>query len=284
MVRDNFAVFILTHNRPNNVITLTTLLKSGYTGKYYLVIDNEDKSADKYYENFGRDKVLMFDKLKKSQEFDTIDMPYAKRNAVVYARNVCFDLAKELGLTYFLELDDDYYEFSQRFNKNNTLSNRYIQDFDTCVELTLDFLDTSGALSVAWAQNGDFIGGLGGSLFNARVSRKCMNSFFCRVDRPFTFIGRINEDVNTYVLNASRGNLMLTVADLSLNQKDTQQNKGGMTDFYLDGGTYIKSFYSVISNPSSVKISTIGNDHIRFHHSVDWEHCAVKIVSDKFKK
>ena len=77
---------------------------------------------------------------------------------------------------------------------------------------------------------------------------------------------------------------MLTVADLSLNQVDTQQNKGGMTDFYLDGGTYIKSFYSVISNPSSVKISTIGNDHIRFHHSVDWEHCAVKIISDKFKK
>ena len=284
MVRDNFAIFILTHNRPNKVMTLDTLLKSGYTGKYYLVIDNEDNSADKYYENFGKDKVLMFDKLKKSQEFDTIDVPYAKRNAVVYARNVCFDLAKELGLTYFLELDDDYYEFSQRYNKNNTLSNRYIQDFDTCVELTLDFLDTSGALSVAWAQNGDFIGGLGGSLFNARVSRKCMNSFFCRVDRPFTFIGRINEDVNTYVLNASRGNLMLTVADLSLNQVDTQQNKGGMTDFYLDGGTYIKSFYSVISNPSSVKISTIGNDHIRFHHSVDWEHCAVKIISDKFKK
>jgi hypothetical protein len=265
-------------------MTLDTLLKSGYTGKYYLVIDNEDNSADKYYENFGKDKVLMFDKLKKSQEFDTIDVPYAKRNAVVYARNVCFDLAKELGLTYFLELDDDYYEFSQRYNKNNTLSNRYIQDFDSCVELTLDFLDTSGALSVAWAQNGDFIGGLGGSLFNARVSRKCMNSFFCRVDRPFTFIGRINEDVNTYVLNASRGNLMLTVADLSLNQVDTQQNKGGMTDFYLDGGTYIKSFYSVISNPSSVKISTIGNDHIRFHHSVDWEHCAVKIISDRFKK
>lgn len=284
MVRDDFAVFILTHNRPNNVITLTTLLKSGYTGKYYLVIDNEDSSADKYYENFGKDKVLMFDKLKKSQEFDTIDVPYAKRNAVVYARNVCFDLAKELGLTYFLELDDDYYEFSQRYNKNNTLSNRYIQDFDSCVELTLDFLDTSGALSVAWAQNGDFIGGLGGSLFNARVSRKCMNSFFCRVDRPFTFIGRINEDVNTYVSNASKGNLMLTVADLSLNQKDTQQNKGGMTDFYLDGGTYIKSFYSVISNPSCVKIGTIGNDHIRFHHSVDWEHCAVKIISDKFKK
>ena len=78
-------------------------------------------------------------------------------------------------------------------------------------------------------------------------------------------------------------NILKIVADLALNQIDTQQNKGGMTDFYLDGGTYIKSFYSVISNPSSVKIGTMGVTHIRFHHSVDWEHCAVKIISSKFK-
>ncbi len=284
VIRDSFAIFILTHGRPDNVVTLKTILNCGYTGKYYLIIDNEDKQADKYYENFGKDKVLMFDKLKKSQEFDTIDMPYAKRNAVVYARNVCFDFAKELGLTYFLELDDDYIEFRQRYEKEGTLSSRFVLDFDSCCEKTLDFLDESGALSVAWAQMGDFIGGLGCSMFRDRVTRKCMNSFFCRTDKPFTFIGRINEDVNTYVLNASRGNLMLTVADLALNQVDTQQNKGGMTDFYLDGGTYIKSFYSIISNPSSVKIGTMGVTHIRFHHSVDWEHCAVKIISSKFKK
>ena len=202
----------------------------------------------------------------------------------MYARNVWFDFAKQLGLTYFLELDDDYLEFRQRYEKEGTLSSRLVLDFDSCCEATLNFLDESGALSVAWAQMGDFIGGLSCSMFRDRVTRKCMNSFFCRTDRPFNFIGRINEDVNTYVLNASRGNLMLTVADLALNQVDTQQNKGGMTDFYLDGGTYIKSFYSIISNPSSVKISTLGVTHIRFHHSVDWEHCAVKIISDRFKK
>ena len=28
--------------------------------------------------------------------------------AIVYARNACFDLAKDLGITYFIQLDDDY--------------------------------------------------------------------------------------------------------------------------------------------------------------------------------
>lgn len=284
MVRDSFAVFILTHGRADNMKTLQTILSCGYTGKWYMVIDNEDKTADRYYELYGRDRVLMFDKLKKSQEFDTMDLPTAKRNAIVYARNVCFDLAKELGLTYFLELDDDYIEFRQRYEKDGTLSSRFVLDFDSCVEATLDFLDESGALTVAWAQMGDFIGGLGCSMFRDRVERKCMNSFFCRTDRPFTFIGRINEDVNTYVQNARQGKLMMTVADLALNQLDTQTNKGGMTDIYQQVGTYIKSFYTVICNPSCTKIGTIGVTHNRYHHCVDWERAETKIISDRFRK
>lgn len=283
-MRDDFAIFILTHGRANNVITLSTLSKCGYTGRWYMVIDNEDKQAQQYYDNFGKEHVIMFDKLKKSQEFDTCDMPYAKRNAIVYARNASFDIAKELGLTYFMELDDDYIEFRNRFEKEGMLSSAWVNDLDSMLEAMIEFLDTSGALSVAMSQMGDFIGGLGCSMFRDRLTRKCMNSFICRTDRPFTFVGRINEDVNTYVWRASRGELMFTIADVSLNQVDTQQNKGGMTDFYLDGGTYIKSFYSVIINPSSVKISTMGVGHIRFHHNVNWENCAPKIISDKFRK
>lgn len=283
-MRQDFAIFILTHGRANNVITLSTLGKCGYTGRWYMVIDNEDNQADDYYRLYGKDHVIMFDKLKKSQEFDTCDMPYAKRNAIVYARNVCFDLAKEMGLTYFMELDDDYIEFRSRFEKDGTLSSAWVNDLDGIIESMIEFLDTSGALSVAMSQMGDFIGGLGCSMFRDRLTRKCMNSFVCRTDRPFTFIGRINEDVNTYVWRASRGELMFTIADVSLNQVDTQQNKGGMTTFYLDGGTYLKSFYTIMTNPSSVKISTIGAGHVRFHHSVDWEHCAPKIISSKFRK
>ena len=47
--------------------------------------------------------------------------------------------------------------------------------------------------------------------------RKAMNSFICSVDRPFQFVGRINEDVNTYVLLGSRG-VFLSILQIGLDQ------------------------------------------------------------------
>lgn len=281
-MRDNFAIFILSHGRADNMLTVKTLDRCNYTGKWYIIIDNEDKQADLYYSNFGDEHVIMFDKIEKSKSTDTMDMQ-DKRNIVLFARNSCHDIAKKLNLDYFLVLDDDYTEFRMRYDKDGVFSSIYVRDLDSVIEETLEFLDTSNALTVAFAQTGDFIGGMGSKVFKERLTRKAMNSFFCRTDRPFEFLGRINEDVNMYCTLGSRGNLIFTFADMSLNQQDTQQNKGGLTDSYLDNGTYVKSFYSVMCCPSFVKVAEMGCGHKRLHHLVDWEHGVPKIISDRFK-
>ena len=64
---EDFAVLILSHGRADNVITYKTLQRAGYTGRIYIVIDNEDKQADRYYQNFG-DKVIMFDKAAEAEK------------------------------------------------------------------------------------------------------------------------------------------------------------------------------------------------------------------------
>ena len=46
---------------------------------------------------------------------------------------------------------------------------------------------------------------------------------------------------------------------MALNQKQTQKNKGGMTDIYMSQGTYVKSFYTVMMMPSSVKVGVMGH-------------------------
>ena len=283
-MRNDFVAFILTHGRPDKVYTIDALRNAGYTGRIVLVIDNEDKTADQYYEKFGKENVVMFDKLKKSKEFDTIDIGRDRR-AIVYARNACFDIAKDLGYKYFLELDDDYTNFRQRFIKpNGQFGSWYLKDFDAVVDCMLEFLETSGALTVAFAQTGDFIGGSGSKVFKDKLARKAMNSFFCKTENKFDFIGRINEDVNTYVNLGSKGHLFFTVSDMSLDQTQTQANSGGMTELYLNAGTYVKSFFTVISNPSSVKLYTVGSSHKRIHHSIDWEHAVPKIISSHYKK
>ena len=111
-----------------------------------------------------------------------------------------------------------------------------------------------------------------------------MNSFFCKTNNPFNFLGRINEDVNTYTTLGSKGELCLSIANVMINQAQTQKNENGMSDIYLDNGTYVKSFYSVISSPSSVKIGVMGDYYKRIHHKVKWNKAVPKIISEKYKK
>ena len=77
---------------------------------------------------------------------------------------------------------------------------------------------------------------------------------------------------------------MFTVADICMDQLQTQSNAGGLTDIYLDNGTYVKSFYSVIHQPQCAKISTMGNKFRRIHHKINWDRCTPKILNEKWKK
>lgn len=281
----SFAVFILSHGRPDNVKTVRTLLDCGYNGDWYIVIDNEDKQAGAYYEKYG-EHVLMFDKLAVSKTFDTADN-FLDRRTVVYARNACFDFAEKMGIEYFLELDDDYREFQRRYEvrgKLKYISLKQTGNIEYAFDAMLDFLNESGALTVAFAQGGDFIGGAEGANWKKRILRKAMNTFFCKTSRRFNFLGRINEDVNTYTRLANTGNLFFTVCDICIVQEQTQASSGGMTDVYLASGTYLKSFYTVLFCPSSVSVKMMGDHHYRLHHSVNWRTTVPMILDEKWKK
>lgn len=283
MRHENFAVLILSHGRADNMKTLETLTSHGYKGRWYIVIDNEDDTADECYARFGKDHVVMFDKVEAAKKIDIGDnLP--GRNVVVIARNMCHEIAKNLGLDYFLELDDDYTSFAIRYIEGNKLMGKEIADLEVVFDSMLDFLDESGAVTVAFAQGGDYIGGAGSGNFRKGLLRKAMNSFFCRTDRPFKFFGRINEDVNSYVKLGSEGKLFFTVADVGLVQTETQKSSGGLTEAYLDLGTYVKSFYSVMYCPSCVKIGIMGGNDYRIHHQISWRNAVPQIVDEKWKK
>jgi len=116
-----------------------------------------------------------------------------------------------------------------------------------------------------------------------RTKRKAMNTFICKVNRPIEFKGTINEDVNAYTREQQLGKIMLMTNHASIEQEMTQQEEGGLTDIYLERGTYIKSFYSVILNPSCVTLDLMGNKDLRIHHKVHWNNAVPKILSKKYK-
>lgn len=281
MKHKNFAVFILSHGRAKNVKTLKTLEKSNYTGRIIIVCDNEDDQIDEY-RKLGKE-VVVFDKLKISKEFDTFDT-FDNRKTIVYARNACFNIAKEMGIDYFLEFDDDYTEICYRYVEGKHLRAKNCSNADRLFDAMLDFLDVSGALTVAMSQAGDFIGGADNGKIEKGIDRKAMNSFFCKTSNYFQFIGRINEDVNSYITYGMKGKLMFTIYMPSIIQTTTQQNSGGMTNVYLDNGTYVKSFYSVIAEPSCARIAIMNTKNPRIHHKILWNNCCPKIIDEKYKK
>jgi len=280
---DNFAVFILTHGRPDKVITYNTLKKQGYTGPVFLVVDNEDDTIDRYREQY-KNQVVVFDKLAISKTFDEGDN-FNDRRAVIYARNACFEIAKDLGIEYFLELDDDYSTFIHKFTASLQYREKPTRNLDRLFSLMLEYYKSIPALTIAFAQNGDFIGGKFSSFGqHPQTKRKCMNTFFCSTLRPFSFFGRINEDVNTYVTSGNRGSLLLTINNAAVIQSQTQSTSGGMTDIYLNQGTYIKSFYTVMYAPSCTKVFSMGATHQRLHHRVTWANAVPCIVEEKYRK
>ena len=171
-MRNDFAVFILTHGRADNVVTVPAIKKAGYTGKIYFIIDDEDEQAEEYKKNFGADRVIIFDK----------------------------------------------------------------------------------------------------------------QAAYDRADTPIEYRGTMNEDVVTYTTLSSRGHLFFSNTQYCVVQLPTQSLSGGMTDAYKEGGTYLKTFYAIMSMPSAVKVSMMYTTHKRIHHRINWEHTAPKILNEKWRK
>tara|TARA_R100000781_G_C4069326_1_gene123910 strand:- start:43 stop:894 length:852 start_codon:yes stop_codon:yes gene_type:complete len=283
MNMNNFAVFILTYGRPNKVDTFSTLKRQGYSGKIYLLCSEDDVTINEYKKIYGK-QVIIFSKEDYKNTFDIGDN-FDNDKVVVYARNANFVIAKKLGIEYFLQLDDDYTGFQYKIPTKRKLLARDVKDLDWLFKLFINFYKTAKIKSIAFAQGGDYIGGTANASNKSEGSkRKLMNCFFNCTNNPYQFYGRINEDVTCYVVNGGKGDLFLTQFNISARQGMTQQNNGGLTDFYLDTGTYYKSFYSVMMSPSNVTVAGMGWKNIRLHHRVSWNNAVPKILREKYKK
>lgn len=282
-MNNDFCIFIISHGRPDGIETIKTLKLAGSQLPYFIVIDNEDNKAIRYYEKYG-DVVKQFNKKYYASLVDNFDNSGNYRTTT-HARNACFDLAKKLGFKYFLVLDDDYTSFKFRINGK-------LLHPESCPNLTagideiflsvLKYFINGSFLSVCLSQGGDWFGGE--TNFNKKPKRKAMNSFFCSTDRRFNFISRLNEDVNTYMYLGHTGNVFLTIPFIQLDQKPTQLSSGGMSEAYINSGTYVKSFYTVMCRPDCTMINKMGRTEKRFHHLIDWASAVPCIIDEKYKK
>lgn len=279
-----FAVFILSHGRANNLMTVNMLKSGGYSGDYYVVIDDEDDQEKIYREKFG-DHVIQFNKKEWAEKTDTGDLD-TDRRVGVFARNAIQDIARDMGYKYHLQLDDDFTGIAIRYpsGKGNKLGHHRVSDLDRLFCFMIDFMESTDVAWVSFALSSDYLGGADNKRFASGLFPKTMGSFLMRADEPIPFRMRMNDDITTCIMSWNVGIPNFSIMSLQVETPPTQHMSGGMTDAYIDNGTYRKSFYSVMCCPSFVKIGKQGITNFRIHHMISWNNCIPKILNEKWRK
>lgn len=280
---NNYAIFIITHKRPNNQITLKALKRANYTGKTYLIVDDKDPTLPEYKEKYGK-QVIVFSKEDYYGKFDLMTNEKIMGIAT-YARNALYDMAKKKGLDYIVVMDDDYSGFYIKIDKDFNYANSAVTNMDKVIAAYLKYLKNADLDAIAFAQGGDFLGGENGGMNKRKlpVLRKIMNVFFFDVDKPVYYYGAMNDDVIAGITLARQGRLAMTPTIIATIPAPTQSVAGGLTELYKDSGTYQKSMYAVVASPSSVTTKYIDGVG-RVHHWIDGTKTYPCIVSGKWKK
>ena len=283
-MRDDFAIFICTHGRPDKQLTLNALRKCGYTGSVYLVLDDTDETIQQYIDNFDADMLLVFD---KQHYIDTNDVGSLPPNfkTILYAKNAVEDMAQSMKLKGFVIADDDIYSFRIRLPKDEDhLSSFVITDIDGLLSAYCDFMFDGNFTAVGICGSVHFVAGR--KVFeseNIQKYRVPYNFIFRNADHKMEWVSSFGEDIITAMEYNKRGHKIL---DIPYFQYDTIPpgraiETGGMSDLYNSMSQFTLCCYDHIYNPSSIKLCVNRN---RWNAQILKNYVYPKIISQSYRK
>ena len=277
-MRDDFAVFILTHGRANSQKTLRTIQNCGYTGKIYLIVDDEDEQQDEYIRLYG-DKVKRFSKRKIENHFDTMTNRKEYRS-VVYARNAAYQIANNLGIRWIFMCDDDISNLQYRVLRGKSLKGVKIQDIDSLFELMAGIMEAGRLVIFGFSQAGAFIGGAN-QMYLSGHQRKVAQAFMLDASNPIEFRGIFNEDLQVAIDAGVQGRVAMSTMLVSIQSPVRTTNRGGLHDLYEANSTYTPCFYTVMADPNVASIAEKdGEFKLRLNHSA----FAPLILNERWRK
>ena len=278
-MRNDFACIVISHGRPE-CSTVKVLRECGYTGKIYIVVDDEDKTLPDYIERYGAD-VHVFH---KEESFDTGDLGGSK-GVATYARNECRKVAVKNNVSYYFMLDDDLKSLSYRYNDNGHLRGIKARELDRLFDGICTYFDEAPVQCIGFGNAVDYIGGVP-TFEKGNTSRTVMNGYFLRTRNAFDWNGRYSEDSITDVLQSRKGQTwfrfipVMNVFDVWLPKK-SQEYTGGCISAYKSEGSFKLRFYATMFCPDCIKIKESGEG---YDWSVASENAYPKILSWRYKK
>lgn len=282
-MRDDFAVFICTHGRPDKQYTYNALRKCGYTGRIYLVLDNTDHTIQEYLDIFGVEHVLVFDKNHyiNCSDYDNNDnVLHAK--CIVYAKRAVEDIAKSMNFRHFVIADDDIVNFVIRHPIGDKLATIQITDLDTVLN-SYRCLLVNNVAAVGF--------GIALSYFKGVDSFTYQN--LCKRILPYQFVIRSSairvnwkswmcEDDITELQSSSVGNIWLSIPYVAQQIKPIGniKNSSGMAEQYKNFDTYTLKFNIIKVCPRK---TVIKYNKGKYSLLKQVDNCFPKIISERFR-
>ncbi len=277
-----FAVFILTHGRPHNQLTVKSLQSVGYTGEWYLVLDDQDLTYREYLDEWGEDRIIVFNKARFIQSTDTgLHTPVQK--FAVFARNAIEYIAKELGYKTFMMLDDDITKFRVRLPEGDSLKSfQLTTQFDSIIENSVNYVLNCDIACLGLGFCNLYIGGVANFNKENPRQRLCAEAFIRNTSHPIDWRLNMVEDLITSIDAAISGEVWFQFLPIQCEIKMSEgEVDGGNSDVYRQLGMYKISFMPVIAHPSSNAVKFGKKSWIS---TTAPDKCIPKIISSRYRK
>ncbi len=248
----NFAVFIISHGRPDRQHTLKTLRRGGYTGRIILVLDDEDSTYEEYKANDA--EIIQFSKLRFMVIADTVERE--KRDAsAVYARNAVEAFAKELRLDTFLMIDDDITGLRYRWIENGSVKSLAVKGgLDKVFEYYSQYMLDTGIACTSFPFTMFYIAGTHDLERRITEYRHTYQIHIRNAHKEVEWTGTINHDTITQLLTMKRGYIWWSIPHLVFDAKPMNSESGGLKEVYDTIGDFNMAFLAMITSPDCCSI------------------------------
>lgn len=260
--------------------TLNVIKACGYTGKYFIVLSDDDDTIDEYIKNYGKENILIFNKKEIGKIVDRVDN-FENYATALYARQFCIEYCMNNNIKYYWVLDDDCTGVRFRYEKDGKLLSRPVKMLDDVINSVVKFLKISNIDVLSLSISGAYIGGINSKAYSKKLYRDCVNNYFQKNESYFKWSGAVFEDEATQRMLGKIGKNFFSIGGICLDVGGYGSNEGGYKETYDKLSVYNRIFYSAIVSPSSW---TRRYQNGKFIRKVRDEYIFPKILSDKYKK
>lgn len=267
-------IFIPSYHRPDNVKTVAYFLKLGYDPKkLHVILDDEADDREQYEANMAKlgVPVHVFDMEEARERFDYVHRPSPARRSAGQARNQFYDLAKRLGIDFYVVIDDDTNHYQIRPFANYKRMAQ-LKDFERVFAAVKEFMQRQRIGLFGLSQTGDLMQ----IPYTGLLRRKVMNTTF--VDTRFIYRGERgvqDDDTSQFVTAMNEGYFLGSMGTgLVLNQTPSAKAEGGLTDLYRELKLLNKSLVCPIQFPSCIHAERQEKNGGRLHHRIAYRYLA----------